>query len=173
MKVFIALFRAINVGGTGKLAMNELRGLCEEAGLKNCRTYIQSGNAVFRSSFSEATIKSKLEKLVSAKLGKPSAVLVRTRSELEAAIQKNPYRSAVPSRVMVLFLDEVPPRDALDNLRIPGKEKVKLEGREVFIHYPEGMGRSKLKLPLSEPATGRNLNTVVKLAALAAELDHN
>ena len=173
MKVFVALLRAINVGGTGKLAMSELKSLCEDAGFKDCRTYIQSGNVLFRSNLAEASVKTKLEKALAAKLGKASAAMVRTRAELEAAIKRNPYKTALPSRVLVLFLDESPARDALSALHIPGREKVKLEGREVFVHYPDGMGHSKLKLPFAAVGTGRNLNTVVKLAAMAAELEQN
>jgi len=173
MKVFVALLRAVNVGGTGKIAMAELRASCEEAGFKGCRTYIQTGNVVFRSSASEANVKAKLEKIVSGHIGKPASVMVRTRAELESIVKRNPWKSAVASRVLVLFLDAAPARDVFANLKIPGSEKVKLDGREVFIHYPDGMGKSKLKLPLTEAGTGRNLNTVVKLAALAAELEHN
>ena len=132
MKVFVALLRAINVGGTGKLAMSELKSLCEAAGFKDCRTYIQSGNVVFRSPLAEATVKAKLEKALATKLGKAGVAMVRSRAELEAAINRNPYKSAMASRVLVLFLDEAPARDALSGLQIPGREKVKLEGREVY-----------------------------------------
>lgn len=173
MPVFVGLLRAVNVGGTGKLSMADLRQSCEEAGFKDCRTYIQSGNVLFRSSLAEATVKAKLEKVLAQHLGKPASVMVRTRAELEAIVRRNPWKSAVPARVLVLFLDEPPAREAFIDLRAPGREKVRLEGREVFIHYPDGMGRSKLKLPLTEAGTGRNLNTVAKLATMAAELDHN
>jgi uncharacterized protein (DUF1697 family) len=173
MKVFAALLRAINVGGTGKLAMTDLRQLCEEAGFKDCRTYIQSGNAVFRTALSESSVKAKLEKSLATVLGKPFGALVRTRAELQAIIETNPFKSAEANRVLVVFLDEPPPRDSLKGVQIPGREKVRIEGREVFVHYPDGMGRSKLKLPFAQMGTGRNLNTVVKLAALAAELEQN
>lgn len=173
MKVFVALLRAINVGGTGKLAMTELRQLCDEAGFKDCRTYIQSGNVVFRSALAESSVKSKLEKAIAGHLGKPYGVLVRSRSELQAIIKANPFRSAEPNRVLVLFVDEPVPKDALKGLPIPGREKVHAAGREIFIHFPDGMGRSKLKVPFAQVGTGRNLNTVVKLAALAAELEQN
>lgn len=173
MKVFVTLLRAVNVGGTGKLAMAELKSLCEEAGFKDCRTYIQSGNVVFRSGLSESSVKHKLEKLLAAKLGKPCAALVRTRGELEAIIEHNPYKTALASRVLIVFLDEPPAKDVLSGLKIPGKEKVKIEGREVYVHYPDGMGHSKLRLTFAARGTGRNLNTVEKLAALAAQLEQN
>jgi uncharacterized protein (DUF1697 family) len=173
MKVYVALIRAINVGGTGKLAMTDLRRLCEEAGFKDCRTYIQSGNAVFRSNLSEASVKNKLEKVVSSHVGKQCEVIVRSRAELQATIKANPFKTAEPSRVIVLFVNDPLPKDALKGLQIPGREKVHLEEREIFVHYPEGMGRSKLKVPYAQVGTGRNLNSVMKLAAMAAELEQN
>jgi uncharacterized protein (DUF1697 family) len=105
--------------------------------------------------------------------GKSSGALVRTRAELQAIIKVNPFKSAEANRVLVLFMDEPLPRDALKGLQIPGREKVRVEGREIFIHFPDGMGRSKLKVPFAQTGTGRNMNTVVKLAALAAELEQN
>lgn len=172
-KVFVALLRAINVGGTGKIAMSDLRNLCEEAGFKDCKTYIQSGNVLFRSTASEATVKSKLEKTLTAHFGKQAAAFVRTRAELQAIIKANPFKSAEANRVLVVFLDEALPKDVLKGLKIPGREKVQVEGREVYVHYPDGMGKSKLRLTFAQDGTGRNMNTVVKLAALAAELEQN
>jgi uncharacterized protein (DUF1697 family) len=173
MRVFVALLRAVNVGSTGRLAMSDLRRLCEQAGFKDCRTYIQSGNVLFRSPLSEAGVKAKLEKALSEALGRPSSAAIRTRAELASITERNPWKSAPASQVLVLFLDAEPPRDALDGLHVPGREKLQLDGRELFIHYPDGMGRSKLRVPLAQIGTGRNLNTVAKLAALAAELEHN
>ena len=173
MKVFVALLRAINVGGTGKLAMSELRRLCEEAGFKDCRTYIQSGNVVFSSALTEEGVKTRLEHALTRKLGKPCAALVRTRAELAGVIRHNPYPQAPLERVLVLFLDAAPARDALADLRIPGREQVRIVGRELFVYYPDGMGKSKLRLPFAQVGTGRNLNTVTKLVALAAELEQN
>src|SRR5262245_16421640 len=120
MKVYVALLRAINVGGTGKLAMTDLRKLCEEAGFKDCKTYIQSGNVVFRSSLAESSVKSRLEKALAAHLGKAYGVLVRSRTELQAIIKSNPFRTAELNRVLVLFVDDPLPKDALKGLPIPG-----------------------------------------------------
>jgi uncharacterized protein (DUF1697 family) len=167
MTVFVALLRAINVGGTGKLAMSELCTLCEAAGLRRAETYIQSGNVVFESAFSEPKVRAKLEQALAAKMGKPFGALVRTGPELDAVIARNPFRSAEPNRLQIFFLNEALVRDALKGLEIPGREQVKLDGREVFVHYPDGQGRSKLKLPFAKTGTARNLNTVVKLAEMA------
>ena len=171
MAGFVALLRAINVGGTGMLGMSDLRDLCEKAGFREVRTYIQSGNVVFTSSLAEAKVKAKLEKVLAAKLGKPAFVLLRSGVELEAVLEANPFPSAPPNRVIVLFLDEAPPKNALAKLAIAGPEEVVLRGREIFIHYPEGQGRSKLKISFAKEGTGRNLNTVAKLAAMASELE--
>jgi uncharacterized protein (DUF1697 family) len=169
MAVFVALLRAVNVGGTGKLPMKDLVALCERSGFQAPKTYIQSGNVVFASRLAEAGVKARLEKALAARMGKPHGVLVRTGSELESVLERNPFPKAPPNKVLVLFLDEPPPKNALAGLVIPGREEVKPSGREVFVHYPDGMGRSKLKLPLTGVATGRNLNTVARLAAMARE----
>ena len=166
MPVFVALLRAVNVGGTGKLAMSDLRRLCEAAGFRSVRTYIQSGNVVLASVLSRAKVKSKLEQALSTKLGKPCGVLLRSGAELAAVLQRNPFKKAAPNRVLVLFLDEAPARDALADLTIPGGEEVRLDGREVFVHFPNGMGRSRLRIPLAKTGTWRNLNTVAKLVAM-------
>jgi uncharacterized protein (DUF1697 family) len=167
MAVFIALLRAVNVGGTGKLAMSELREICEDAGFENVTTYIQSGNVVLTSRLAAAQVKQKLEASLRRKMGKPVGVVLRTPAQLEAIVKRNPFKKAAPNQLLVLFLDRAPPKNALANLVIPGWEEVKLSGREIFIHYPDGMGRSKLKTPFADNATGRNLNTVKKLLELS------
>src|SRR5690349_1395165 len=169
MTIYVGLLRAINVGGTGKLAMSELCSLCEAAGLKRPKTYIQSGNIVFESALSEAQVKAKLEKLLAVKIGKPVAVLVRTGPELEATLARNPFKRESPARVLIHFLDDPPPGDPLASTTAPGGEQLKLIGRELFVFYPDGQGKSKLKLPFAKVATARNLNTVAKLAELAAQ----
>lgn len=171
MTSFVALLRAINVGGTGKLPMSELCKLCLDAGFQSPKTYIQSGNVVFGSTLSETKVKAKLEKALAAKMGKPFGALVRTGEQLHAVAKRNPFKQAAPNQLLILFLDEAPARDALADLNIPGREQVKLDGREVFIHFPDGQGRSKLKVPFSKMGTGRNLNTVVKLAEIASEME--
>jgi uncharacterized protein (DUF1697 family) len=167
MRVFVALLRAVNVGGTGKLAMSDLTQLCVAEGFERVKTYIQSGNVVFRTSLSEAQVARRLGRALAQKMGQPVSVLVRTAAELRAILKNNPFPSAEPSRVVVMFLSDVPGRDVLKGLVIPGREQVQIRGREAYVHYPDGMGRSKLKLPFAKTATGRNLNTVEKLARLA------
>jgi uncharacterized protein (DUF1697 family) len=167
MTVFIALLRAVNVGGTGKLPMAELRALCEQHGFEDVRTYIQSGNVVFVSALAKDEVKAMLEAALAEKMGKPVGVLLRTRAELKAAYDHNPFPDADPKQVIVLFLDEKPKKGALDGVVIPGSERLELRGRELFIHYPDGQGSSKLKVPFAQVGTGRNLNTVAALIELA------
>lgn len=167
MPTHIALLRAINVGGTGKLPMVELRALCETLGFTNVRTYIQSGNVVFESKLAAARTKAALEDALEARLGKRHAALLRSPAELESIESRNPFPEADPNRLLVVFLDAPPPRGALDKVKIPGRERLNLDGRELFIHFPDGMGQSKLKVPLADVGTGRNLNTIRALLRLA------
>ena len=167
MAVFIALLRAVNVGGTSRFPMSELRELCSNCGFAEVTTYIQSGNVVFSSRLAKNDVKLKLASALRVRMGKPVGVHVRTPAELDAIIKRNPFKPAEPSRLLVMFLDRAPQPNVLADLVIPGREEVRLSGREAFVHYPDGMGRSRLKLPFAKDATGRNLNTVQKLLALS------
>jgi uncharacterized protein (DUF1697 family) len=169
VSVFVGLIRAVNVAGV-KLEMAELRALCAKLGFKNAKTYIQSGNVLFESSLAEAKVQGKLEQALCAHLGKPCGVLVRTQAELEACLANNPFGERPPNRVICFFLDEKVARATLNGVVTPTGEEVKAAGREVFVYYPEGQGRSKAKLPFAKQGTGRNMNTVAKLATLAAAL---
>ena len=170
VNTFVAFLRAINVGGTGILPMADLVKLCEKAGFANVKTYIQSGNVVLRSRAGATTVKSTLAKALAAKLGKPVGVHVRTAAELDTVLADNPFPTAPPNRVIVMFLDEPPPKDVLATVKRPGNEELEARGRELFIRYPDGQGPSKLKVPFADVGTGRNLNTVTKLAAMAHAL---
>lgn len=170
MSIFVALLRAINVGGTGKLPMSELRALCERARFDDVRTYIQSGNVVFKSELSEADVKATLEAALAKKMGKPVGVVVRSDAELSSTLKRNPFPAAKPAQVLIYFLDQAPAKGALDDVTIPGREQLELHGRELFVHFPDGQGRSKLKIPFAKQATARNLNTVAKLVEMAAEI---
>ncbi len=164
----IGLLRAVNVGGTGKLPMSDLRALCANLGFTDVTTYIQSGNVVFRTRLSPAKARAALEKALTERLGKPATVLLRTREELADVERANPWPDAAPNQVLVLFLDVAPPKGALADVKPPSGERLTLVGRELFIHFPNGMGASKLKVPFADVGTGRNLNTVRKLLALSA-----
>jgi uncharacterized protein (DUF1697 family) len=167
----VALLRAVNVGGTGKLPMSELKVMCEELSFTSVRTYIASGNVVFASGKSEAAIKSALEKRLAAYAGKPVGVLVRSAAEMAEVSAKNPFPKAAPNRTMAIFLDEAPPKDAIATVRGRKNEEIRLGKREIYVHYGEGMGQSKLVIPAAKTGTARNMNTVATLAGMAAELD--
>jgi uncharacterized protein (DUF1697 family) len=167
---FVALLRAVNVGGTGKLPMSELVALCEAAGFATVRTYIASGNAVFASTESEARVKARLEQALLAHAGKPVGVLVRTAAGIAEVLARNPFPKAAPNRTVAIFLDLPPPEDALKALSGQKDEVVRLGAREIYVHYGDGMGTSKLKIPAAKTGTARNMNTIAKLAAMAAEL---
>jgi len=167
MVVFVALLRAINVGGTGLLPMKDLAALCADIGFENVRTYIQSGNVVFASALPEQEVRAKLEEVLAERMGKRVDVAVRSAAELRATLAANPFPDAPPARVGVLFLTGPLLPGLLEGLAIPGREEVRLVNREIFIHYPDGMGQSKLKLPSAAMGTTRNLNTVAKLVTMA------
>lgn len=166
MALFVALLRAVNVGGTGTLAMADLQSICEGLGFTDVRTYIQSGNVVFGCAWTAPRVKAALEGGLAAKMQKPVDVLVRSAAEMAAVLKRNPFPSAAGNKVYVLFLDEPPDKAAFAAIKIPGREEMKLAGRGVYVHYPDGMGRSKLKLASLGVATARNINTVARLAEM-------
>ncbi|HYZ48615.1 MAG TPA: DUF1697 domain-containing protein [Sphingomonas sp.] len=169
MTSYVALLRAVNVGGTGKLPMTELKAMCEKAGFDRVRTYIASGNAAFAADGSEAEVKTALETRLEAYAGKKVGVLVRTAVEIADVLTANPYPDVPPAKVLVIFLDEPPGRDALA-VRRQTSEELRPGKREIYIHYPDGMGRSQLVVPAAKAGTGRNINTVKELARMAAEI---
>ncbi|YCI01402.1 DUF1697 domain-containing protein [Ensifer sp. D2-11] len=172
MPVYVALFRAVNVGGTGKLAMADLKAVCDELGFAGAKTFIQSGNVVFRSDLPEPAVQAKLEQALAAKMGKAPGVLLRSRRQLDdIAARAERFLDAKPNLLLITFLPEPPPADALDKLVAPDGEEVRIDGREIYVHYPNGSGRSKLKLPALRPGTARNLNTIRKLAEMAAAME--
>jgi len=168
MTVFVALLRAVNVGGAGRLPMSELTAMCEAAGHKAVRTYIASGNVVFESAKSEAAVKADLEARLAAYAGKPVGVLVRSAAEMAAVRDANPFPEAPGNRTMAIFLDATPPADAAEQAVGRTDEVIRLGQREIYVLYGAGMGTSNLRIPAAKAGTARNLNTVARLAALAA-----
>ena len=168
MTSYIALLRAINVGGTGKLAMTHLKEMCETAGFRSVRTFIASGNVVFTSSLSEPAVKKKLEKHLLEYAGKPIRVFVRTAAEMAQVLKDNPFPHAPGNRNLAVFLDEPPAKDTLEKISGRVDEEVGLGRREIYVVYGESIARSKLKIPGAADGTARNMNTVAKLAAMAA-----
>jgi uncharacterized protein (DUF1697 family) len=139
-------------------------------GCTSVRTYSASGNAVFSSRATEARVKAELEEALAAYAGKPVGVHVRTAAEMAAVLAGNPFPTAAAKWTVAIFLDTPPPRDALKALSGQKSEEVKLGRREIYVHYPEGMGISKLKIPAATAGTARNMNTIAKLAEMAAAI---
>jgi uncharacterized protein (DUF1697 family) len=170
MTSFVALLRAVNVGGTGKLPMSDLKAICEEVGFGAIRTYIASGNVVFTSRKSEAAVKAALEKHLAAYAGKPVGVLVRSAAEMAQVAADNPFPETASNRTVAVFLDRAPPADTLAGVRGRKDEEIRLGRREIYIHYGEGMAKSKLVIPAAKTGTARNMNTVAVLARMAGEV---
>jgi uncharacterized protein (DUF1697 family) len=168
MTTYIALLRAVNVGGTGKLPMRDLKHICESVGFDGVETYIASGNVVFESERSEAEIKALLEAELRSYVGKLVGVLERTAGQMAKVIANNPFPTANPSRTVAVFLDEPPAADALSNVVGQDGEELRLGTREVYVQYGDTMGRSKLRIPAAKDGTARNMNTVAKLADMAS-----
>jgi len=168
MTRYVALLRAVNVGGTAKLPMGTLRSICAEAGFSRIETYIASGNVVFDSPAPAARIKQDLETRLAAVIGKPVGVVLRTAANMASVLAANPFPATKPSHTYAVFLDRPPPRDTLDHIAGCTDEEIRLGARELYVHYPSGMGRSRLRIPAAKDGTARNLNTVARLAELAA-----
>jgi uncharacterized protein (DUF1697 family) len=170
MNAYVALLRAVNVGGTGKLPMQELQSMCMQLGFTKVRTFIASGNVVFESKLSEAKVKSALERSLAAYAGKPVGVLIRTAAEMAAVLAANPFPNAPPNRTVAIFLNHPAPADALHYATGQRDEEVQLALREIYVHYGAGMADSRLKIPAAKDGTARNMNTIAKLAEMAANL---
>lgn len=169
MHTYICLLRAVNVGGTGKLPMVDLRALCATVGFGDVRTYIASGNVVLRSAFTAKKVKATLEAALAEYAGKPVGLLVRTPVEMAAVLADNPFSDAAPNRTVAIFLDQAPPRDALGAISGVQGEELALGTREIYVHYGSGMADSKLKIPAAKAGTARNINTVSKLIDMARD----
>jgi len=165
--VYVALLRAVNVGGTGKLPMADLKAMCVDAGFSCVRTYIASGNVVFTSGLKVDQARSRLEQRLNAFAGKPVGVIMRTAGEMAEVLKDNPFPKALPNRTVAIFFDRAPPADTLTSITGHKDEELSLGDREVYVHYGDGMASSKLKIPAARLGTARNMNTIAKLVELA------
>jgi uncharacterized protein (DUF1697 family) len=163
-----ALLRAVNVGGTGKLPMAELKALCEELGLAQVRTYIASGNVVFVSDRNEADLRAAIEAGLEARFGKPFGVMVRSAAELAELAANNPWPDRPGNRVVAIFVDGPLSLDGMAGQR---DEVIALGERAIYIDYGDGMADTRLRIPCAKAGTARNMNTVTKLAEMAGALE--
>jgi uncharacterized protein (DUF1697 family) len=174
-RTYAALLRGINVGGRSKVPMSELAELFRSLGHQDVVTYIQSGNVVFSSPRTPGTIVHGLEDGIAGRFGLPVRVMLRDRRELAQVEDANPFAGAAgePSRLHVVYLERAPSRGAtakLDPDRSPG-DAFAVSGREVYLHLPNGAGRTKLTLDYLERTLGlagtqRNWSTLVRLIEL-------
>jgi uncharacterized protein (DUF1697 family) len=169
MKRMVALLRAVNVGGTGKLPNADLVAMCADAGFQNIRTYIASGNVVFSTRLSAERAQTTLEDRLLQYAGKPVRVFIRDGAALQRILNANPFADRDPRFTVAIFLDAAPPRDALAQATGVNGEEMHLGAREIYVFYGKGMGKSRLKIPAAKPGTARNMNTVAKLSELASQ----
>jgi uncharacterized protein (DUF1697 family) len=181
MATHVALLRAVNLGAHNKVAMRDLCALVESCGLVDARSLLQSGNVVFtlgagRAAAGAADLERLLEKASEKKLGVKTDYFVRTAKEWKALIAGNPFKEEAardPSHLLMVALKDAPAAAAVRALQgaIAGRETVAVKGRHAYIAYRDGIGRSPLTMAsiekkLGTRGTGRNWNTVLKLAAL-------
>jgi uncharacterized protein (DUF1697 family) len=171
----ISMLRGVNVGTHHRIKMVELRALYESLGYRDVQTYVQSGNVIFRGSKASALA---IEEAIERTFGFRPSVILRTTDELREAIAWNPFPDVDPTRLLVVFLAADPGEPARQRIRaIPaGPEEIRANGRELYIHYPNGMARPKLSMPAVEKAlkaagTGRNWNTVTKLLEISEAME--
>ncbi len=178
MKMYIALFRGINVGGRNILPMKELRSLLETVGADNVKTYIQSGNAVFRHETDDISqLSTKISAAIKESHGFEPRVLLLDGAEMEKAVASNPFpqAEAEPKTLHLYFLasaPQTPDLAMLDSLK-KDSEQFKLSGKVFYLHAPDGIGRSKLaervEKALGVAATARNWRTVGKIMAMVKQ----
>lgn len=168
MTTYVGLLHAVNVGGTGKLAMADLRTLCTVAGFAEVRTYIASGNVVFSDDDGPAAVTARLEAALAAHTGRTVRVAIRTAGELRAVLDANPFADGAPNRVMTVFLPTPPPAGAIAAITGRAGERIALGHREIYIDYGAGIATSRLVVPAAKPGTTRNANTVRRLVELSS-----
>jgi len=181
MTVVISMLRAVNVGGHNKIKMDALRALYETLKLRDAQTYVQSGNVIFRSEERDISrLTKRIEDGMQRKFGFRPDVILRTAAEMREVVARNPFakrRGIEPGKLLVTFLASDPGEEAREKVRQMkcDPEELRIEGRELYIYFPKGQGRSKLsgaalEKALKTPATGRNWNSVTKMLEMAEKL---
>lgn len=166
MTAYVALLRAVNVSGTGKLPMSELVKMGERCGFAAVRTFINSGNLLFESKAGEAEVTALVAAEIEKFFDKPMAVFVRSADEMRELAVCNPFNDDKPSRVMAHVMDAEPTAAMLTEARDLNGERLALGPRAIYVSYGGGIGSSKLKLAAVKHGTARNMNSVNKIAAL-------
>lgn len=182
MPVLISMLRGVNLGPRNRIKMDALREMYESLKLEDPRSYVQSGNVIFRTKGkNDPQLANKIQAAIQKKFGCCPEVILRTADEMRKAIAANPFPQEVerePSKVLVTFLAAQPPREAESSLaKFAGfPEKLHLKGREMYIYFPNGAGKSKLPWSAVEKllkvtGTARNWNSVQAILAIATEME--
>ena len=180
MPVYIALLRGINIGPHKRMKMEKLRASCEALGFAGVKTYIQSGNVIFKApKLSPAALSKKLGECILKDFGFSSEIISRTREEMKAIIDGNPFmkeRDIDPSKLHVVFLSQPASAAALKKLHdlTIAPDRVSYRDKEIYFYFPNGVSGSSLwkhslDRVLSVSGTMRNWNTVNKLYEMAVE----
>jgi uncharacterized protein (DUF1697 family) len=177
LRSYAALLRGVNLGSHNKVSMPDLRELFEALGHEEVATYVQSGNVVFRGRGEAAALTRAIERRIARDLGLDVAVILRSSTQLARIVGANPFarKEREPTRLHVTFLAETPPGAAARELSSGdfAPDALHVQGKEVYLHTPQGYGRTKLngaffEQKLGVVATTRNWRTVTKLAELTA-----
>jgi uncharacterized protein (DUF1697 family) len=182
MPVLVAMLRGVNLGPHNRIKMDALRDLCGSLDLLDVQTYVQSGNIVFRTKERNlSSLAKKIRSGIEKKFGFSPEVILRSTSDLREVISRNPFakmKDIEPGKLLVDFLSSEPSPEACTSVRAikTDPEKLHIDGREMYIYFPNGAGRSKLSWPalekiLKTPGTARNWNSVTKLLAMAEGLE--
>ncbi len=171
MTAYVALIRAVNVSGTGKLPKEDLKALGEACGFDNVRTFINSGNLLLTSELAESTVQKRVEDKLAEYFGRAVPAFIRSAAEMAEAVTRNPFNDDKPSRVMAHFIDEKPAKAMIDAARDVAGERLALGRRLIYVSYGEGIGKTKLKLPAVKQGTARNMNSVARMAELLAGME--
>ncbi len=170
MTSYVALLRGINLGKR-QLRMEDLRQVATELGLGSPRTYIASGNLLFTSDKGEKALKAELEKALAEHMGAAVGVMLRTATQMAEVADGNPFAKEPGNKVVAIFLHRAPPANTADQAKKVAGERIKTGKREIYVHYPDGQGLSRLVIPAAATGTARNMNSVAKLAEMAKEFE--
>lgn len=174
MTAYAAFLRGINLGPANKIAMPELREIAMDLGWTDVATYINSGNLIFSSPKKPPTLERELQAALKTELGKTIDVTVRSRAQLQKIVAANPYPDGASNQVNVAFLMKALPANAEKAMSelATDREPFAVHGSEIYVHYQDGLGRSKLAEKFATiirvSATTRNIGTVTKVLGLMA-----
>ena len=181
MLTIVAMLRGVNLGGHNLIRMETLRALCAACKFENAQTYLNSGNAIFRTKEKNlSAIGKRLEDAIEMERGFRPAVILRTTEEMHDVIARNPFakrKNLDPAKFAVLFFNTAllpGTRRQLEAINV-GPEEIKAHDRELYVYFPDGMGRSKASAAIDrvvkKTATGRNWNSVMNMMEIAEKMD--